>query len=288
MDKKLALVDNHMHTQLAYCAENITVETAVTLAEEFGLAGITFTEHSGQLYFSRDEYWEGPEYWGGLYCREGIPAAREAQNRMPQYIELARCFVGATAVFGLELDCDDHGNLIIKNGDRKEFNFILGAIHQLPGLREGERTEVLEERYLAMLERILSGGIDVLAHPFRAFERPDILPPERLYPAVIDLLRKHDTAAEVNGRGAAPSPEFYRLCLERGVKLSFGGDVKVRLGANGYSNIYIAWPDKAIVVIIATETRKQLNCSRDSINKHGIKCQFLAMLFPERFTLSYG
>ena len=42
--------------------------------------------------------------------------------------------------------------------------------------------------------------------------------------SVADLLRGHDTAAEVNGRGAAPDPEFFRLCLERGVKLSFGGD----------------------------------------------------------------
>ena len=218
MDRKLALVDNHVHTQLAFCAGDVAVEAAITLAEEFGLAGITFAEHSGQLYFPRDEY------WGGLYCREGIAAARKDHNRMPQYIELARSSVGDKAVFGLELDCDNHGNLIIKDVDRKQFNFVLGAIHQLPGLREGERTEVLEDRFLAVLERILSGSIDVLAHPFRAFERPDLLPPERLYGAVVDLLRAHDTAAEVNAHGEAPDPEFFRLCLERGVKLSFGSD----------------------------------------------------------------
>ena len=219
MDRKLALVDNHVHTQLAYCAGDVTIEAAITLAEEFGLAGITFIEHSGQLYFSANECEEG------IHCTEGIAAAREAHNRMPQYIYLARSFASDTTRFGLEAECDRWGNLVIKDVDRNEFNFALGAIHRVPGLRQGERAEVVEDRYLAMLENMLSSGIDVLAHPLRVFTRAGVSPPERLYPTVADLLRTHDTAAEVNAHGTSPDPQFFRLCLERGVKLSFGGDV---------------------------------------------------------------
>ena len=49
----LQFVDNHIHTELAYCSENMTVEKAIARAREVRLAGITFTEHAGQLYFDR-------------------------------------------------------------------------------------------------------------------------------------------------------------------------------------------------------------------------------------------
>ena len=37
MPAELQLVDNHVHTQLAYCAEDVTIERCIQLAGDFGL-----------------------------------------------------------------------------------------------------------------------------------------------------------------------------------------------------------------------------------------------------------
>ena len=43
MPQDLQLIDNHLHSELAYCSENMTVAKAIDLARDFGLAGVTFT-----------------------------------------------------------------------------------------------------------------------------------------------------------------------------------------------------------------------------------------------------
>ena len=45
-----------------------------------------------------------------------------------------------------------------------------------------------------------------------------------LYPLIADLLADSGVAAEINFHTNQPEPEFFRLCLERGVRLSLGSD----------------------------------------------------------------
>ena len=70
----------------------------------------------------------------------------------------------------------------------------------------------------------MDGGIQVLAHPFRIFLRRRREVPTALYGEVVGLLASRGVAAEINFHTNQPDPVFFRLCLERGVKLSVGSD----------------------------------------------------------------
>ena len=58
MPPELGLVDRHIHTQLAYCSENMDVDSVMKLYRDFGLRGVMFTEHTAQLYFDRDSFYQ--------------------------------------------------------------------------------------------------------------------------------------------------------------------------------------------------------------------------------------
>ena len=219
MPEHLGLVDRHVHTQLAYCSENMRVDRAIALAKDFGLAGIGFSEHSGQLYFDRDRY------WGGQGAQLGLGGTRAQDNRVPAYLALKQSYEADDVAFGVEADVDYHGNLILKPEDRSHFDHILGAIHRTPSLRRpSPPRETLEVEFMVLLERLLRHDIDVLAHPFRLFRRAGYSPPEKLFRPVVELLHQHNVAAEINYHINEPPIGFIRMCLDRDIRFSFGGD----------------------------------------------------------------
>ncbi len=186
MPEHLHLVDNHVHTQLAYCSENMSVERSITLSKDFGLAGLTFTEHSGQLYFDQKRY------WNKTCLREGMDAAIASDNRMASYIDIKRTQEQDGVRFGLEVDCDYQGRILITPNDRTYFDFIIGAMHGLPSLtRDAPPQQADQHDFLYLLERLLTTGIDVLAHPFRVFRRSGWTPPDELFLSTALLLQKH-------------------------------------------------------------------------------------------------
>ncbi len=121
------------------------------------------------------------------------------EHRMPVYRELKQAFGNDTVQFGLEVDCDCGGNLLLGPYDREAADFLIGAIHRMPGIKQARISQtVAEETFLWLLQRFLTNGFPSLAHPFRVFRRLKLPPPERLYEPVAELLRKHNTAAEIN------------------------------------------------------------------------------------------
>ena len=48
--------------------------------------------------------------------------------------------------------------------------------------------------------------------------------PASLFEPTVELLRENKVAAEINFHTNEPPPKFARLCLDRGVELSFGSD----------------------------------------------------------------
>jgi len=219
MDANLQLCDNHIHTQLAYCNDNIIVDKAIALAGFFGLSGLSFTEHSGQLYFEKKQYWDK------TCLKEGMSAARNKDNRMAEYLKLKHTYQQSTVRFGLEVDCDYKGNLLLKKSDLSDFNYIIGAMHGLPGLNKDIAPSKKDaDDYLSILEKLLVKNIDVLAHPFRVFRRCGWIAPQELFLNVANLLRKYNTAAEINFHTNEPPVEFIRICLNQGVKFSLGSD----------------------------------------------------------------
>ena len=219
MPAELQLVDRHAHTQFAYCGENVTVGRSMAFAKDFGLAGIVFTEHSGQLYF------EEKTYWSSVFMTEGTsyPAGRD--DRMAKYFAAAEAAGCPPQCVGLELDCDFRGRPVVRREDRERAAFVIGGLHVLPELLKPQPDPAtVADEFLANTEAFVRSGIDVLAHPFRVFRRSRLPVPELLFAPVLRLLVETGTAAEINYHTNDPSPEFARMCIDAGVKLSFGGD----------------------------------------------------------------
>ena len=219
MQDRMALADAHVHTQFAYCSENMSMEKALELADLFGLADIAFTEHSGQLYFNEKEY------WSGRYFREGVAGAVESDNRMADYFAAVTKRQHRNAMAGLEVDCDFQGNPVLLPADHDRARVQIGAVHRLSELDRSDPDEGRAgEEFLGILSRFLRSGIQVLAHPFRVFGRAGLDAPASLFEPTVELLRENKVAAEINFHTNEPPPKFARLCLDRGVELSFGSD----------------------------------------------------------------
>jgi histidinol phosphatase-like PHP family hydrolase len=218
MDPGLGLVDTHVHTQFAYCSENMDVARVLELAPLFGLAGIRFTEHSGHLYFSAREY---PRSW-----EWGLGRARSEDRRLEEYLSALRAAGVPPARFGIEIDCCHNGAPLLESAVRGQCPFQVGAMHSLPGLRPGTTASpgTLRNEFLAILETFLASGMKILAHPFRVFRRGGTAIPDDLFGPTVRLLRAHGTAAELNFHTNEPPPEFVAMCLEERVPLTFGSD----------------------------------------------------------------
>ena len=217
MPPKLELFDYHSHTQFAYCSENMDMVKSPELAEKFGLRGIAFTEHSGQLYFDRQTYWSGE------LCQEGIKGTKGLQDRMPDFWLNVEEVQRDNLIIGFEVDSDFQGNMILQNEDQQRAQLLNGAIHQLPELRK-EKVDLKRatDEYLRILECFVQTGIQILAHPFRIFRSHEV--PTKLFVPVIRMLRENNVAAEMNFHFNRPQPEFVKMCVEAGVKITFGSD----------------------------------------------------------------
>jgi histidinol phosphatase-like PHP family hydrolase/predicted phosphodiesterase len=213
------LTDTHVHTRLAYCSENMDVGKTLALAEAFGLAGVRFTEHTGQLYFDADTF------WSGRYLPRGIDGARTTDRRVDDYFALLSAGPCPREWIGLEVDCDFHGRPVLTNADRARARFFNGAMHGLQELsRPRPDMEKAGDEFLFLLDRFARSGIYALAHPFRVFRRAKQPVPTRLLDPTVGLLRDHGVAAEINFHFQETDVEFVRKCIEAGVKLAFGSD----------------------------------------------------------------
>ena len=232
LDPALALVDCHTHTDLAYCNEDMAIPDTARLAAVFGLAGVGVSEHSGALYFNPRDY--GGAAGGRVYLL-GLDGRREP-SRVAEYF--ARFHgesteASLTPALGMEVDFDRFGKPVIERDVWDKLDFRLGAIHALSTLLPGAQAPEAEarEEFLFMASAVARSGVDALAHPFRVFRRAPgggrPVPPE-LFEPTARLLRRHGVAAEINFHTNEPEPEFFRLCLDMGVRIVFGSDAHNR------------------------------------------------------------
>lgn len=219
LPEKLNLWDMHVHTQFAYCSENMEVVRSMALAQDFGLAGLTFMEHSGQLYFDNDTY------CGYACLTDGIASAQKQNERMSAYLsslDKAGCRPQNT---GLEADCCFDGSLLLRSSDRNRVRYLMGSIHALPTLQNPQpNMETICNEFLNLTASLVRSKIDILAHPLRVFARAKLEVPDSLFDPVIRLLKESGVAAEINFHTQTSDPEFFRRCLAAGVKLALGSD----------------------------------------------------------------
>lgn len=215
------LTDLHVHTELAYCAKDVTAAGAVERARTFGLTGICLVEHAPQLYCREEDFWAGrhvrePRIWRGRH-----------HSRMAEF----RTLVGplrsgrAPAVrVGLEVELDADGCLTLHEADRPWADLIVGAIHFLRRDADALGDAELAREIMRTNEAILRAGVDVLAHPWRLFRAYGRRTPAERYGELADLLAETNTAAEINLHNSWPDPAFFAACIERGVKLTLASD----------------------------------------------------------------
>jgi len=218
------LFDAHMHTQFAHCADDTNVTAALARMDLLGLRCSGFAEHADHLYLPRDGFWgrldtdQRPVLAAGE--RAGHSRYREYE-RIVHPIRSDRIFLGLEA----EPAADGKGLALLKK-DAKGYDYILGAIHQFGDKRFTHLPdEEIDARFLQKTRQVVEAGVDVLAHPFRYFKKThNRVAPKTLYAPVADLLAEAGVAAEINYHTNEPDPEFFAICLKRGVKLSFGSD----------------------------------------------------------------
>ena len=90
-----------------------TSPKTLALSKDFGLSGVVFAEHSGQLYFSNERY------WGGECMTQGMAGAVASENRSRLYFESLAAAGCPAGIVGMELDAGfdgktaDHAGLMI-------------------------------------------------------------------------------------------------------------------------------------------------------------------------------
>ncbi len=203
------LTDFHVHTHLAYCAENMDIVKTLELEKVSGVKHVNFAEHSGQLYSIPDVYWNNRFRWS-----ERNPA----EERTEEYRSLAASYPLTDHFFGLELDVDEDS---VASDVPGIGGFRLGAIHFL-----GKNLTFEEKKtdFMRRLDGLLASRIDILAHPFRVFLKGGEPMPEDLFEPVAEKLVKANVAAEINFHTNRPQAEFVKLVLKKGGKISFGTD----------------------------------------------------------------
>lgn len=229
MARELGLFDCHSHTEFAYCGRDVAMPSSSEFADLMGLSGIAFTEHTGQLYFDR------PAFWDGAFAERGLANADPADSRLAAYWQAADLVRRQpNRLVGFEVDADFNGNPVLAAEDRERADILVGAIHFLPETVRAKASNTpfsynrIKEEFMYVMERFVPSGIDVLAHPFRIFQWAGFEAPESLFDPVIKLLKENNVAAEINFHKNRPEEEFFRRCLDAGVKLTFGGDAHQR------------------------------------------------------------
>ena len=222
------LCDGHAHTQFAYCGRGIDVQDAAALSLALGTERQGFTEHAFALYFPADALkfrWQSdPAFVERVWATPG-------RGRMVAYRALVaelRVALGGRVRFGLEVDLFGGGRLCLAPEDAKGWDYLIGAVHEVEGIDAATASDAEVERaWLRDVERLLAYPIAVLAHPFRYFPWAHRTVPRHLYRPVARMLAQAGVAAEINHHKNPFELDFFRACLEEGVRLSLGTDAHV-------------------------------------------------------------
>ena len=216
MPEKLGLIDHHVHTNLAYCNENMDIVKASALGKVFGLGGIVVSEHSAHLYFNKENYSRRLQYFEGM-------SSNKKNDRVAEYFALYANEADDFCRLGMEIDYDRKGRGIIESAVWDKLEFRNGSIHVMD-VPENPDMKAVEKEFLFLTEAVAASRVDSLVHPFRIFRRGGLTLPPHLFAPVVDILKRYGAAVEINYHTNEPPPEFFRMCVENGIKLSLGSD----------------------------------------------------------------
>lgn len=215
--------DVHCHTEFAHCASTVTADAAIAAARAAGLDGLVLTEHAFALYVTDPGFaWS----WQWRHDPSVLRALwASGRGRMDEY----RAFIAKRrapgVLAGIELDLLPDGTLSLAPEDAGIWDVRVGAVHVLSENDDAFDFPTASRAFMEAVEGLVAGGIDVLAHPFRWFVWKNFPLPKILYDDVVALCRRHGVAAEINTHaGNVNDPDFFRRCLDAGVRIACGTD----------------------------------------------------------------
>lgn len=221
------LTDWHAHTQFAYCGRGIDLFDAASLSLTLGVQVQGFSEHAFALYFPGDAlkfYWQSdPNFVARCWAEKG-------RGRMVAYkamVAQARQLFGTRVRFGLEVDLFGGGQFCLAPEDLEGWDMLIGAIHEVEGVNAATPQAEAEVAWMRDVERLLTYPIKILAHPFRYWPWGHRPVPRHLYKPVARMLAQAGVAAEINHHKNPFELDFFRDCLEEGVKISLGTDAHI-------------------------------------------------------------
>ena len=200
--------DIHTHSPYGYCAENMDLAAEYDQLDIWGLEKAAVTEHSRHLWFEPT----------GSWFKSGMDS-KEIFNRFDVYFD--SCQKTADRLIpGLEIDCAANGDIILPPQYDAPAQIKIGGLHKLTDTPDQDKCR---QEFLYLTRRLAEAGLPVLAHPLRILKKYhcDARP---VYRQLVKILKEYNMAAEINCHQDLPEPEFYRLCLDSGVKLVFGSD----------------------------------------------------------------
>ena len=215
-------VDYHVHSEYSYCADDNTVEGVIARNAELGIETFCFADHSGQLYYPADAF------WNGRYASDPDSFDRQrdwGNRRVEAYFEhLDRVRTDRVRV-GLEIDCRADGSWVLDPVWADRLEIRLGAVHAVPeGAQEAPRNEVVLDQFMRQTCALLETGIDVLAHPTRLLRHRGVpTPPQTVLPLIRCAVR-NGVALEINPHHHEPETGFFRLALDQGAAIAVGTD----------------------------------------------------------------
>jgi len=231
MEAPFPLIDFHCHTEFAYCGENVESKKNIERAKIFGLDGIVLTEHSGQLYLSKDDYW-GYKFLDGVDII--YQSKKEGKSRIEKFKEKIFPIKNNYVKVGMEVECDRNGKITLLPEDKKGIDYLIGAVHYLPEEYKVSYKKI-KNGFLKFTEFVCRNNIDILAHPLRYFVRNNILPPKDIYSDVVKILKEYNVCAELNFHTNNPDPVFFERCIENGIKISLASDAHNLLEVGDFS-----------------------------------------------------
>ncbi len=95
------------------------------------------------------------------------------------------------------MECDGEGKLNLLAEDRDGWDVLLGAIHWLPDNLPARTESEFEASFMWVAERLVSQGMQILAHPLRVFRANRRARPAGRYCPVAGLLRGDGAAGGV-------------------------------------------------------------------------------------------
>ncbi|MDD4621631.1 MAG: metallophosphoesterase [Kiritimatiellae bacterium] len=218
------IIDVHSHSEFAYCGTTVDAASCIALSQALGVSSLCITEHSFQLYFEK-RCAMGFRWQSDAAVVKNAWAQPE-RGRMLTFRKFAEKIRSPFVKVGLEVDLYDNGKLLIAPEDMDAgWDILIGSIHYVLGFVPGKTSQKeAESLFMRDVEIMVAHDIDVMAHPFRFFERNRLTRPKHLYPVVAGLLADCGIAAEVNYHVNQPDVEFIRACHEQGVSIALASD----------------------------------------------------------------